>query len=445
MIYPKVAIVGRPNVGKSTLFNSLVGKKSAIVARESGITRDRHDAFIFWNHKKFILIDTGGLEPVAHTELDRLMHEQINLAIASACLIIFVLDSHEGLHPLDHGVGLRLRETGKPILYVVNKMDDPRHEGREYEFSKLGADNLICVSASHKLGLEYLLDEIVQHVPKPETTDEKIEKEIRIAIVGRPNVGKSTLTNKLLGEKRCIVSPEALTTRDAIDTYIIRDKVLFTLIDTAGIRKSSRVETGVEFFSVNRSQKAIRRADVAFLVVDAVEKIVEQDVKIADLVIEAGTSLIILVNKWDAVNKDTKTAQNFEKDFRITYPHLHWAPLIFISAEKGQRVHKLLDEAFLLFEGRKKRVDAETLSYFLRKKLMELPPPLHRGKRPKISKLAQLDVAPPLFYFKISSDNAIRPSYQQYMLNGIREEFGFEGTPLKVIFKKNFSNAPYHS
>ena len=445
MIYPKVAIVGRPNVGKSTLFNSLVGRKSAIVARESGVTRDRHDAFIFWNHRKFLLIDTGGLEPVAHTELDRLMYEQIQLALNEAKLIIFVLDSHEGLHPLDHEVAVRLRETGKPILYAVNKMDDPRHEGRELEFTKLGVEKLLCVSASHKLGLEALLDEIIEYLPKAEVSEEKIEKEIKIAIVGRPNVGKSTLTNKLLGEKRCIVSPQALTTRDAIDTYIIRDKILFTLIDTAGIRKRSRVETGIEFFSVNRSQKAIRRADVAFLVVDAVEKIVEQDVKIAELAIEAGTSLMILVNKWDAVEKDHKTAQNFEKDFRITYPHLHWAPLIFISAESGQRIHKLLDQALILFEDRKKRVDAETLNYFLRKKLMELPPPIHRGRRPKINKLAQLDVAPPIFYFKVSSDNSIRSSYLQYMINGLREEFGFEGTPVKVVFKKSFSNAPYHN
>ncbi len=459
MIYQKVAIIGRPNVGKSSLFNRILKKRSAIVSPQPGVTRDRHEAFVYWESKKFLLIDTGGLEPSSSvipekSGIQRLMQEQIDLALASSDILLFVLDGKEGLHPTDEEILDLLRRKEKKIFFVINKMDDPTHENRVLDFYKLGVDSFYPVSAEHNLGVGDLLDDVASALSSTsssvilsETKDpqEKIEEEVRIAIVGRPNVGKSTLVNKLLGENRCIVSPEALTTRDAIDTYLIKNNTLYTLVDTAGIRRRGKVDTPVEFYSVNRSQKAILRADVIFLVIDGEAGVVEQDASIANFVVESGASLMILVNKWDLVEKDTKTAQKFEKDFRYFYPNLSWVPLIFISALTGQRVSKLLNLAVLLLEERRKKVESEELEFFLQKKLEELPPPVYRGRRPRFFGLSQIDVAPPFFYFKVKPAEGLKDSYKQYLQNGLREEFGFKGTPLRLVFKKSLTQKPYHN
>ncbi|MBI2027582.1 MAG: ribosome biogenesis GTPase Der [Deltaproteobacteria bacterium] len=436
MKYSQVAIIGRPNVGKSTLFNRIVKRRSAIVSPEAGVTRDRHDALVFGKTKKFQLIDTGGLEPTILSELDRLMQEQVHIALQQSHLLLYVMDGTQGLHPVDKDFIRELRKMSKNILLVINKMDDPLHEDRIIDYYELGEDVFYPISAEHKLGLEALVDAIEGALPpiEPSQSDEAIQEEIKIAIVGRPNVGKSTLTNKLLGQNRCIVSNEPLTTRDSIDVPIVRDNILFSFVDTAGIRKPARVNKSLEFYATHRSRMAMKRADVAFLVVDGDKGIVEQDLKIAHMAMDEGTSLVFIVNKWDLVTKDSKTSVQFERDFRDFYPQFFWSPMIFLSALSGQRVIKLFKIAQDLYVARKRLLSTSELGLFVESRVQRVPPPLYRGKLPKITKLSQMEVSPPKFYFKTNPRDSLKDPYKKYLINELYREYQFTGAPIQVLF-----------
>lgn len=434
MAKPLVAVVGRPNVGKSTFFNRVVGSRISIVEDTPGVTRDRIYAEAEWAGTNFALTDTGGIEPDSKELIPSRMREQAEMAIDTSDVILFITDGKEGLTAADREVGEMLMKTGKKVVLAVNKIDKPTLPDDFYDFYELGLGEPIPISAANMLNLGDLLDIIVESFPEGAGFED--DDSIKIAMIGRPNVGKSSLINKLLGENRVIVSPIAGTTRDSIDTPLEYDGQKYTLIDTAGIRRKSKVYEDIEKYSVLRAVAAVERCDVCMLVIDATEGIAEQDKRIAGIAHEAGKGIIVTVNKWDLVDKETGTMNEFKKEIERELGFMSYAPSVFISALTGQRVDKVMDMARYVAENRAMRVPTGKLNTVITDATMMKQPPSDKGKRLKIYYVTQVSVKPPLFSFKVNSRPLMHFSYSRYLENKIREAFGFEGTPLKFVFRE---------
>ncbi len=435
MAKPTVAIVGRPNVGKSTLFNRLVGERVAIVEDKPGITRDRIYRYTEWQGKEFLLIDTGGIELDAEHEMARQIRLQAELAVDEADVILFLLDGKTGLTPADEEVAHLLRRSKKPVVVTVNKVDSDRQKSDWFEFFALGFGEPIPISAEHSRGLGDLLDRIVALLPVQEE-EEYAGDTIRIAVIGRPNVGKSSLVNAILGEQRVIVSPIAGTTRDAIDTPFTSEGQSYVLIDTAGMRKRGKIYETTEKYSVLRALRAIERSDVALLVLDAQDGVVEQDKRIAGYAHEAGCAVIVIVNKWDAIEKDTHTAQRFTERIRQEIPFLDYAPVLFVSAMTGQRVHTILARVNDVAQQHSRRIPTSLLNDVVADAMIQTPPPSKRGKKLRIHYVTQVAVKPPTFVFFVNDPELFHFSYQRYFENRLRAAFQFEGTPLRFVIRR---------
>ncbi|HBM75179.1 MAG TPA: ribosome biogenesis GTPase Der [Clostridiaceae bacterium] len=431
---PIVAIVGRPNVGKSTLFNRLVGKRVAIVDDNPGVTRDRIYSEAEWLTHKFILIDTGGIEPESEDIILSQMKKQAELAIETADVIVFITDGKEGITSADQDVAAMLRKTNKPVVLAVNKVDNLKMQNNVYEFYNLGIGDPIGISSSLGLGTGDLLDAIVSSFKKFEYEDED-EEVTKVAIVGRPNVGKSSLVNKLLNEERVIVSDIPGTTRDAVDTPMEVNGERYILIDTAGIRRKSKVSEGVERYSVIRSISAIERADVCLIMIDALEGVTEQDSKIAGIAHEAGKAIIIVVNKWDAVEKDDKTLNRFTGDIRSGLSFAAYAPIIFISAKTGQRVNRLIELIKYVANQNSMRVSTGVLNDVIADSVMMTQPPTVKGRKLKILYGTQASTKPPTFVLFVNDPQLMHFSYERYLENQMRSRFGLEGTPIRFIYR----------
>ncbi|GGE11234.1 GTPase Der [Marinithermofilum abyssi] len=435
MSLPVVAIVGRPNVGKSTLFNRLAGERISIVEDKPGITRDRIYSKSEWNGQPFHLIDTGGLEFGKQDEVVEHIRHQAELAIEEADVILFVVDGREGVTATDEEVARMLHRSNKPVVLVVNKMDHIKHHEDLYEFYRLGFDEPIGVSSLHGTGTGDMLDAVVRHFPE-DVGEEYDEDTIRVALIGRPNVGKSSLVNKILGEERVIVSPVAGTTRDAVDTPFDYQGQKYVLVDTAGMRKRGKVYESTEKYSVLRALKAIERADVAIVVLDAERGIAEQDKRVAGIAHESGRGVIIAVNKWDAVEKDDKTMNRFVQEIRDQFSFLDYAPIVFISAKTGQRVQRVLPLVKEVAEQHAMRVPTSVLNEVLRDAVMVTPPPSSKGRKGSIQYGTQVSVKPPVFVLFVNDPDLIHFSYLRYLENQLREAFGFKGTPLRILLRK---------
>jgi len=434
---PIVAIVGRPNVGKSTLFNRLIGLQKAIVVDEPGVTRDRNYGEVRWDEGTFTVIDTGGFEPVSQERLPLQIREQIQFAIDEADVILFVMDGKDGLTPSDGEISRRLRRQEKPVVYCVNKVDGPRHEDKVLDFHGLGVDRFFTVSAAHGYGVGELLDEMVTMLPRAEARLE--EERIRIAVVGRPNVGKSSWINRVLGRDRLLVSEQPGTTRDAIDTNFSIGSRKYQLIDTAGIRRKKKISRRLEKFSVVEALKSIDRCDVAVFLLDPFEKVTEQDARIGGFIHEKGRACVIAVNKWDLVEKDNRTTQRYTKEIRDALKYLSYAPMIFISALTGQRIRKTLDLIDAVVLEHRRRVSTGRLNAFLHGAIAKVPPHAVRGKRCRVYFATQASMRPPTFVVFVNDPAMIHFSYERYLINQIRDEFGFEGTPIRMIFRRRQS------
>ena len=436
MNVPVVALVGRPNVGKSALFNRIVGEGRAIVSEEAGTTRDRHFAAADWNGRHFWLVDTGGLVEDADRPMDVEIRRQVLQAIDEADLLLFVVDSIAGLHPSDARIAEILRDSGKPWLLVANKVDDPAATDF-YEFYALGAGDPIPVSAANGKGSGDLLDAVAEQLPAapPEAGDA-----LRVAVVGRPNVGKSSFVNRLLGEDRLVVSEVAGTTRDAIDTPMRYHRRTIVLIDTAGLRRQSRVEDGIEFYSALRTRRAIERAEICLLIIDATPgEIHNQDLKIASMAWEAGRGLIVVVNKWDLVEKDDKAAPRFERTARDKAPFLKFVPFVFASALTGQRVHRVLDVLLRVAQEREKRVQTHEVNERLGELIARRQPPQAAGREVKLNYAAQVETAPPTIAVFGNHPELVQEHYVRYLHNGFREAWGFTGNPLRIVLRRKAS------
>ena len=450
---PVVAIVGRPNVGKSTLFNRLVGQRLAIVEDIPGTTRDRVYGTAEWNGRRFTVVDTGGLELEPGTDIEARVQEQARVAVDEADVILFVVDAAAGLAPLDHEVADRLRRASKPTILVVNKADNPRREQEGLEFFALGMEPTISVSAQHGRNTGDLADMIVWELPPPSDAEASVQDEAdlsdeelaeleeteigppRVAIVGRPNTGKSTFVNRVLGEERMIVSDVPGTTRDPVDTTVSVDDEPMILVDTAGIRRRGSIEKGIERYSVLRSMKAIDRADVAIVMTDATEGYTAQDAHVVGYVLEAGKGIVLVINKWDVVEKDGHTADQWLKALRREAPYLAWADIVFASALTGQRVERILREARRVAEERYRRVPTADLNRVVTEAVRAHPPSHVRNRLPKVLYATQAAVAPPTFVIFVNDPELIHFSYRRYLENRIRDEYGFLGTPIRLIFR----------
>ena len=450
---PVVAIVGRPNVGKSTLFNRLIGERLAIVEDLPGTTRDRVYGTGEWNGREFLVVDTGGLELDPGTHIEARVQDQARVAMEEADVILFVVDAAAGLAPLDHEVADRLRRTAKPTILVINKADNPRLELEGSEFFAFGMEPSIMVSAQHGRNTGDLADLIVEALP-PEAeadasawTDENLSEEDleelaeteigppRVAIVGRPNTGKSTFVNRVLGEERMIVSEIPGTTRDPVDTAVMVDGEPMVLVDTAGIRRRGSVQQGIERYSVLRSMKAIDRADVAVVMTDAIEGYTAQDAHVVGYVLEAGKGVVLVINKWDVVEKDGHTADAWLKVLRREAPYLAWADIVFASAQTGQRVERILREARRVADERYRRVPTADLNKVVTDAVRAHPPSHVRNRLGKVLYATQVSVAPPTFVIFVNDPELIHFSYRRYLENRIRDEWGFLGTPIRLIFR----------
>ncbi|GLC32831.1 ribosome biogenesis GTPase Der [Clostridium omnivorum] len=438
MAKPLVAIVGRPNVGKSTLFNKIAGKRIAIVEDTPGVTRDRIYADAEWLRYNFTLIDTGGIEPESEDVIISQMRRQAQLAMEMANVIVFIVDGKEGLTAADAEVAQMLRKSKKPVVLVVNKVDNLKEEDNAYEFYNLGIGDPITISASQGLGLGDMLDRVVEHFPEDSENEEE-EEVISIAIVGKPNVGKSSLINKLLGEDRVIVSDVPGTTRDAIDSYLETDIGKFTLIDTAGLRRKSKVKEEIERYSVIRTLAAVDRANVCILMVDAAEGVTDQDEKIIGYAHEQGKAIMVIVNKWDLIEKDDKTMDTYKKELQYKLSFMSYAPYLFISAKTGQRVHKVLELAKECYDSYSKRISTGLLNDVINKAVLMKEPPIVGLNRLKIFYATQVSSRPPVFIFFVNDPNTLHFSYERYLENQLRENFDFKGTGIKMIFRERKS------
>ena len=433
---PIIAIVGRPNVGKSALFNKLIGQRVSIVEDTPGVTRDRIYGESDWNGRKFILIDTGGIEPRTDSEILTFMREQAEIAISHADVIVFLTDIKTGLTASDQEVAGMLQRSGKPIVLAVNKMDSTGNVDPDfYEFYNLGLGDPIAVSAVHGHGTGDLLDECVKYFP-PEGDDEEDDDRIQVAIIGKPNVGKSSLTNKILGQQRTIVSNVAGTTRDAIDSYFENETGKYVFIDTAGMRKKSKVDEAIERYSVLRAQMAIERADVCLILIDAQEGVTEQDTKVAGMAHEAGKASIIVVNKWDLIEKDGKTMDKMREDIRRDLGYMTYAPVLFISAMTGQRVERLFELIQYVNNQAATRITTGMLNSVLADAQTRVQPPTDKGRRLKIYYMTQAGIKPPHFICFCNDARLFHFSYQRYLENQIRSVFGLEGTPIRMTIRQ---------
>jgi len=432
---PIVAIVGRPNVGKSTLFNKLAGSRIAIVEDTPGVTRDRIYAQAEWLNNKFTIIDTGGIEPNSEDVILKQMRLQAEIAIDTADVIIFLVDGKEGLTPSDREVAEMLRKSKKPIVLVVNKIDKLKDEMNVYEFYNLGIGDPISISSSQALGLGDMLDRIVSEFPENNEEEEESDR-IKIAFIGKPNVGKSSLINKLLGEERNIVTDIPGTTRDSIDSFLETEEGNFTLIDTAGLRRKSKIKGDIEKYSVIRTLASVERADVCILMIDAEENISEQDEKIVGYAHDLGKAIMVIVNKWDLIEKDTNTVKEFSNKIKANLSFMSYAPFLFISAKTGQRVNKVLSMANKCYINYSRRISTGILNEVVNKAILMNDPPLVGLKRLKILYVTQVSIKPPTFIFFVNDKEAIHFSYQRYLENRLRDSFDFEGTGIKVIYRE---------
>ena len=436
MSKPIVAIVGRPNVGKSTLFNALAGEMISIVKDTPGVTRDRIYAEVSWLNHNFTMIDTGGIEPDSKDIILSQMREQAQIAIDTADVIIFLTDVRQGLVDSDSKVADMLRRSGKPVVLVVNKVDSfEKFMPDVYEFYNLGIGDPIPVSASSRLGIGDMLDEVTKHFPEHNGEEEEDERP-RIAIVGKPNVGKSSIINKLLGKNRVIVSDIAGTTRDAIDTAIKYNGKEYVFIDTAGLRRKNKIKEELERYSIIRTVTAVERADVVLMVIDATEGVTEQDAKIAGIAHERGKGIIIVVNKWDAIEKNDKTMYEFEKDIRNTLAYMPYAEIMYVSAATGQRLSKLYEMIDVVMENQTLRVATGVLNEIMAEAVAMQQPPSDKGKRLKLYYITQVSVKPPTFVIFVNDKELMHFSYTRYLENKIREAFGFRGTSLKFFIRE---------
>jgi GTP-binding protein len=437
MAMPVVAIVGRPNVGKSTIFNYLIGERRSIVEDIPGVTRDRVYGTTEWQDRKFHLIDTGGIEQNEEQhEIFAMMRYQAELAIDEADVIIFMVDGKDGLTIADEEVANLLKRSKKPIVVAVNKIDNFERRDAIYDFYNLGFGTPFPVSGAHSSGFGDLLDEVVTLFPEQTKDDEYEDEVIRIALIGRPNVGKSSLVNAILGEERVIVSDVAGTTRDAIDTPFIRDGQEYVLIDTAGLRKRGKVYESIEKYSVLRAMRAIERADVVLVVINGEEGIIEQDKHIAGFAHEAGKAAIFVVNKWDIVEKDDKTLHQFSQKIKDHFLFMDYAPHLFVSAKTKQRLHKLLPLVHEVAESHSMRVQTPVLNDIIADAMAINPPHMDRGRRLRLNYATQVSVKPPTFVFFVNDPELMHFSYQRYLDNKIRASFKFMGTPIRIICRK---------
>jgi len=428
-----VAIVGRPNVGKSTLFNRILGRRMAIVEDIPGVTRDRNYADVSRYAKRFTLIDTGGFEPASNDRLLAQMREQSQLAMEEADIILFVMDGREGLNPADEEVAGMLRQVDKPVLFVVNKVDGPAQEAMLGEFYALGVGELYPISAEHRHGVGSLVDEVLALLPEQDEDQENLT-ETRLSIIGRPNVGKSSLVNRLLGYERVVANPTAGTTRDSVDTPFIYNEKRYVLIDTAGIRRKGRVSQKLEKYSVIHALKALDRTHVAMVVIDAEEGITDQDLTIAGYAHERGRAVILIVNKWDLVKKDNTTMGEYVKDVRDAFKFLPDSPIHFVSALTGQRINKIMADVEMVSDEFNRKVSTAELNRVLKDAEINHPPPMFRGRRLKLFYATQTAVRPPTFIIFVNKSEGIHFSYERYLMNCLRQAFGFVACPIRLKF-----------
>jgi len=434
-VKPVIAIVGRPNVGKSTLFNRIAGGKKAIVWDEPGVTRDRNYADVTWEEAVFTLIDTGGFEPVSKDRLFIQMREQCQVAMDQADAILFVMDGREGLTASDRDISDLLRRQPKPVFYVVNKIDGPKREENVFEFYGLGVEPIYSVSAEDGYGMNGLMEDVVTVLPKP-VEEEASGGATRVAVVGRPNVGKSSLINRFLGYERVLVDDVPGTTRDSIDTLFERNGKRYVVVDTAGIRRKSRISLRLEKYSIVEALRSIDRCDVALLMLDAKEEVTDQDARIGGFIREKGKGCVVVMNKWDLIEKDPETIIKFEERVQEHLKYLSYAPIVFISALTGQRVSKILDVVDRVAEEAKKRITTSLLNRHFGKWVEEVSPPLYKSRRVKLNYITQVSTAPPTFVISTNYPGGIHFSYERYLTNRIREAFGFEGVPIRLQFRK---------
>jgi len=435
MSKPTVAIVGRPNVGKSTFFNYIIGKRISIVQDEPGVTRDRVYAEASWRGRTFSLVDTGGIEPESEDIIISQMREQANIAINVADVIIFLTDIKQGVTAADKDIALMLKKSKKKVILVCNKADNyGKTQDDIYEFYNLGLGDPYPVSSVNAIGIGDVLDAIYENFP--EKTEDEDDETIKVAIIGKPNVGKSSLVNKILGENRVIVSNIAGTTRDAIDSNFENEFGKYVFIDTAGIRRKSKVEEQIEKYSVMRSLLAVERADVCILMIDANEGVTEQDAKIAGEAHEAGKAVIIAVNKWDEYEKDDHSTEKYKKEIYNKLSYLSYAPIIFISAKTGQRVHKLFEMINMVASQNAMRVSTSVLNQVLNEAIAIVQPPTDKGKRLKIYYMTQASTKPPTFVVFVNDKKLFHFSYERYLINQIRKEFTLTGTPVRMIVRE---------
>ena len=437
MSKPIVAIVGRPNVGKSTLFNKIIGERRSIVEDEPGVTRDRIYADAEWNNRHFLLVDTGGIEPKSDDTILKQMRNQAQIAIATADVIIFMCDIHAGLVADDRDIAIMLKKSGKPIVLCVNKIDGVGELPYGfYEFYELGFEKEpIALSSLHGTGSGDLLDAVLEECVFDENEDDEHDV-ISVAVIGKPNAGKSSIINRMCGEERVIVSNVAGTTRDAVDTMVVNDSGKYRFIDTAGIRRHSKVEDRIEKFSVIRAKMAVERSDVCLLMIDAVDGITEQDEKIAGIAHEAGKACIVVVNKWDVIEKDNSTVKEFNTKIRTALAYMPYAPIIYVSALTGQRCAHIYDMINEVYAESNKRITTGTLNDLLNDATNRVQPPSDKGKRLKIYYMTQTSVAPPTFVIFCNSEELFHFSYRRYIENCIRDAFGFNGTPIRIVIRQ---------
>jgi GTP-binding protein len=433
---PIIAIIGRPNVGKSTLFNRLARKRMAIVEDEPGVTRDRNYAETSRDDRSFILVDTGGFEPTAKERLQQQIREQTEVAIEEADSILFLMDGKEGLMPTDIEVAGYLRKITKPIFYVVNKVDGERQEEGVYDFYRLGVAPLYSISAEHGRGVSDLMDEVLKSLPPAPPQEERAEEEIRVALVGRPNVGKSSLLNKLIGRPRAVVDASPGTTRDAIDTPLLRGGRKYVFVDTAGIRRKSKVTKRLEKYSAIKALKSLARCDVVLILLDGFEGLTEQDARIAEFAEESGRGIVLVVNKWDLVKKDSFTLRGYQERIHREMKTLDYVPILFISALTGQRVAKIFATIEEVGAEHRKRISTSHLNKWLQETVRNYPPPHYRNRPVKLYYISQVTERPPTFIFSTNEPEGVGASYQRYLVHRLREGFGFTGTPLRLFFRK---------